>query len=332
MYEHSVVRGNDIAWIAEKSGHNNTIGDVKKQVFKQTPIICHKSYLKKGSITQDIISTSKYEIKDSSHYFPLSTENSRLCDVTKYGGKSGISTAAYTLISFGEKKKEIRRLESIPLFLLKDVKLDSIGQELLLDYYRKKLSKNGKKNITDVKIIYPIIPLDSLLRVDGYYYYLGGRSKDSVYLYNAVPLKMKSSQYYYVKKIYKALEKHYYAEKDKDGKQILTKEENLELYKEITKKLCNGIFKSRKGSLASTLEKQGYIFETLTLENQCLVLKSIIDSFSSCTKNVDLSLIDAGKNVGTIQLSINISNLKECVLINQSITGLYENEVDLLHI
>ena len=49
-------------------------------------------------------------------------------------------------------------------------------------------------------------------------------------------------------------------------------------------------------------------------------------------QGANLELIGLAKKAGTTKISKIISNCNEFKLINQSITGLYENEVDLLTI
>ena len=44
----------------------------------------------------------------------------------------------------------------------------------------------------------------------------------------------------------------------------------------------------------------------------------------------DFKLIDKGTSCGTLKISNNITKLKECILINQSPTGVFEQEVDLM--
>ena len=45
---------------------------------------------------------------------------------------------------------------------------------------------------------------------------------------------------------------------------------------------------------------------------------------------VDLSLIGAGAKSGSCRMNKKISDCKEAILINQSVTGLFERRIDLL--
>ncbi len=333
MYEYTVQRGNDVAWVSEKNGHNNTIDVVKKQVFKTTPIITRRSYVRTGAITSEVNTTGIRKTKDASlgAYFPVSTKDPRLADVAKYGGMSGVSTAAYTFVSCRVGKKEVRSIEPIPAFLLKDGRLDENGKCDLIRYLELINSKGNKKS-EDYQILFPVLKFNSLLRIDGFYYYIGGKTDNSYYLYNAVPLKLSSDDTMYVKKLEKAIHLKDYYEKGADKEPIITKQRNEYLFEKIVAKLSTGIFSNRKGGLRSNLLNGKEQFYALTVEEQCQVLANVINSFAPNTQHISLTLLGQPANVGKVTLSKNVSKLSELVLINQSVTGLFENEVDLLHL
>jgi len=333
MYEHSVQRGNEVAWIAEKDGHNNTINVVKKQVFKTTPIISRRSYVATGAITnkETIWGKQKTEGSAAGVYFPMKTADKKLADISKYGGKSGVSTGAYSLISYHEGEKEIRSIEPIPSFLMKDGVLDDKGKEKFIEYCSLIISQNSKKKCSEFKIIYPVIKFNSLMRIDGYYYYIGGKTDNSYYLYNAVPLKLSAIDMQYVKKIEKAIKNNDYCEMDNLGELFITKEKNIVFFETIINKICHGIYLNRKGKVFMNIANSKEQFDSLNISEQCNIIQKIVLLFASNTQTVDLSPI--GKtHEGKVTLSKYIESLKECVLINQSVTGLFANEVDLLHI
>lgn len=332
MYDYTIRRKGEIAWVAEKNGKNNTIDVVKKQVLKTTPLITRRSYVVTGPITNKDTNWGKQKTIGAAtgSYYPLKTSDPRLADVTKYGGKSGVSTAAYSLVSYKEGNKEIRSIESIPSFMMQEGKLDSAGKEALLDYFKKMIIKNSKKECTDFQILYPVIKFNSLMRIDGYYYYIGGKTGSSYYLYNAVPLKLAAEDTMYVKKLEKAIKNNDYRERASANQTVLTKKHNDELFDRLIEKLSHGIFMKRKGSLCSCLKSKKGAFSELELHEQCQVLQNLISYFATSTQNIDLSLLGAGEHVGTMKLSKHIDKQEECMLINRSVTGLFENEVDLL--
>lgn len=333
MFERTVQRGDDIAWISEKNGHNNTINLVKKQVFKTTPIITRRSYVATGAITskETVWGKQKTEGSAAGVYFPMKTSDARLSDVTKYGGKSGVSTGAYSLISYREGDKEIRSIESIPSLFIKDGELDDKGKEKFIRYCSLIISQNSKKKCSEFRIIYPVIKFNSLMRIDGYYYYIGGKTDNSYYLYNAVPLKLSATDVQYIKKVEKAIKNNDYCERNNLGELFITEENNINFFEAILNKICCGIYLKRKGKVFTNLANSKEKFNSLGIPEQCNIIQKIVLLFAANTQTVDLSPI--GKtHEGKVTLSKYIESLNECVLINQSVTGLFENEVDLLHI
>ena len=49
-------------------------------------------------------------------------------------------------------------------------------------------------------------------------------------------------------------------------------------------------------------------------------------------REANMSLIECGGRVGTMQVNKNITSCKSAKLVNQSPTGLYENVIDLLRV
>lgn len=58
----------------------------------------------------------------------------------------------------------------------------------------------------------------------------------------------------------------------------------------------------------------------------------IIDWIKSKTQGVDLTDIQGKNQSGTMKVNKRISECKECILIHQSVTGMYERRIDLLSI
>lgn len=63
---------------------------------------------------------------------------------------------------------------------------------------------------------------------------------------------------------------------------------------------------------------------------QCKVLLNILNAFKCDRTSVDISLLNGKKTAAVLTKNSCISNLSNCKLINQSITGLYETKIDLL--
>ena len=88
------------------------------------------------------------------------------------------------------------------------------------------------------------------------------------------------------------------------------------------------------GSLIAAIREHYTEFLDLDPANQCRVLMGIMYLFTNDDSKVDLTLIGGKANMGILQTTSNLSNYQEkqeqIKLIHQSVTGFYEQEVDLL--
>ena len=90
---------------------------------------------------------------------------------------------------------------------------ESEENENILGYITEALRKEYKgKEVSDIRVCVPFIPLKSKVRIDGFCYYLGGKTGNSIYLNNDEPLYLSYDDEEYLRKIIKALEKSNYEE------------------------------------------------------------------------------------------------------------------------
>ena len=103
-------------------------------------------------------------------------------------------------------------------------------------------------------------------------------------------------------------------------------------YKNICEKYALTIFKKKKGTIKTIVQKGKEVFEhDLTIEEQCIVLRNLILNFQT-GDSVDLHLIKGSAATGTMKLNKKVSNAEELKLIDQSVTGVFSREIDLLTI
>jgi CRISPR-associated endonuclease Csn1 len=99
------------------------------------------------------------------------------------------------------------------------------------------------------------------------------------------------------------------------------------------KKFVNGIYRNRKPDKFGLQLKEGETkFNALSCLKQFYVLKQIILLVQMKSRGVDLSDIGEAKGCGESKLSRRLSDYTEAVLINQSVTGLFESRIDLLKV
>lgn len=327
VFNSDVKCGNDVVWRAAKSNSTEpcTITFVKKQLRKKSVLLTKKTYMQHGKLF-DLNSTSKKNIK-SNAYIPEKTSDERLSDVYKYGGRSGISNAAFALVEFKRKGESVRILERIPLYLNIKEKSD----EKLISYLNEKIRIEQKNYDTDSLQVrmYPIRQY-SLLKLDGYYYYLSG-SDDAkrVALRDAVPFYLSDLDISYVKCVEKAVQTQFY-DREQQGRRVITEEKNIALYDLLMEKLNEGIFLKKKTTIVEMLLEGQETFKKLDLEKQCYIIMQIFAWINSTQNGVNLTYIGGAANAGKLKLSKIVSKLSEAILIEQSTTGLYERKIDLL--
>ena len=316
MFDWNVVRGEEVAWIAEKGSteETGTIVTVKKMLAKNTPLMTRLSFEGHGGLAdQTLYGACK---ANPEKYIPLKQSDERMKDVLKYGGFSSVSTAYFFLVEHEVKGKKVRTLETVPVYLKE--KIAKNPGELLV-YCKETL------HLVNPSVRLKEIKLQSLIKRNGYYMYISGKTGNQITLRNAVNLCLKRNWIEYIK----AIEKY----SDKGIKNdIMTYEKNIDLYEVLMDKHKNSIYQKRPNPVGEKLEDGFELFKTLKLEEQCTVLRQILNLSIIGVTSADLSLIGAASKSGVMIMSKKIGNDKEMKLINQSVTGLYESSIDLLTI
>lgn len=315
---------NETAWLSGNS-QNPTIDTVMRTVNRLTALVTFKVEEGHGEFFKETV-ISHDEAKEGS-YIGVKTRNSPLRKVTEYGGKTSVSTLGYALVEYKEKNKQIKLLRDLPV-LLGDSR--SLTDQCVYEYIKNSLIREGKlKEAESLRLCERFIPKQSLVKVNGYHYYLGGRTGDQIYLINAVQLKLQKQWVKYIHKIEKANAKEDYDETDSNRCKLITKEKNLQLYKYLIGKLKKPPYSNRLTPITDTLENGIQAFETISEAQQCKLLEGIILNITK-TKKVDLKLIGGSPNSGICHGSVKVSNYSEYKIIYTSGTGLFVYERDLL--
>ena len=142
---------------------------------------------------------------------------------------------------------------------------------------------------------------------------------------NAVNLCLSNKWIAYIKKIEKSNE-------SKIIDEAISNDLNIALYDVIKEKLTYGIFKNRIGTVDKTVINGKEKFLCLSVPEQIRVLQQIIQSLSINGFTCDLKLIGGSANIGGMFINKKITGNAEFKLITQSVTGIYEKEIDLLTI
>lgn len=313
MFDWDVIRGDRVAWLAQKKGGPaGTIATVKEMISRNTPLMTRLSFEGHGGIANETLYGAKKASREK--YIPLKATDKKMQDVTKYGGFTSAATAYFFLVEYEVKGKKVRSLETVPVYMKEKIETDP---NALLWYCSEVLRLENP----DIRL--KKIKLQSLIKKDGFFAYISGRTENRISLYNAVNLCLSQEWIGYVKKLDKYNE---FSQLDRE----LTKEKNEELYQELMEKHRKGIYARRPNSMGEKLINAWSSFEQLELEKQCEVLVQIIKLSSiGAAVSADLTLVGAASKCGTMKISKNISDANEFILINQSVTGLFERRIDL---
>lgn len=110
----------------------------------------------------------------------------------------------------------------------------------------------------------------------------------------------------------------------------ITCKSNLELYRELTEKHLHSIYQRHPRSIGKCLADGEEAFKLLDIEEQVKIICDIVQYTSFQRGVFSLKVLGGPKEVGRIRISGNMTEAKECKLINYSITGMYKTEMDLL--
>ncbi len=314
MYDYDVNQGNYIAW---QTGENGSIVTVKKNVMKNNVLFTRYATEQKGGFFDQM------PVAHGGGQMPLKTSDDRLADFSKYGGYNKVAGAYFALVRHEQKGKTVKSFEAVPIYLKSRVE----GNNAALAKYFATRSENP---LTNPEILLPKVKYNALLEVDGFRMHISGRSKNQLLMKCAEQLLVPEDIYCYFKKIDKFVAR---SKVEKNARisplQKITTEENLVVYDCFLDKIKNTKYGKKLGSQVATFEKGRDIFLTLSLEDQCRFLANAIVLFQCVPGNTDLSLTGGSSHAGTYTVSTDITKQKNIKLVNQSITGIFENVIDL---
>lgn len=314
--KYDVERNGEVAW---KAGSKGTIVTVKKQLLKNNILVTRKAYEVKGGLfDQQIMKKGKGQI-------PIKANDDRLSNIEKYGGYNKATGTYFMLVKSKDKKeKEMRSIEFVPLYLKDVIEQD---EEAALEYLRK------ERNLREPEILVKKIKTDTLFKVDGFKMWLSGRTGNRLIFKGANQLILSEGDSRILKKVVK------FNLRRKENKNVTITEKDeinteilLQLYDTFLWKIQNTIYGIRLSAQEKTLKEKRETFRSLSLEEQTLVLYEILHMFQCQSVSANLKAIGGPGNAGILVMNNNITNCNQISIINQSPTGVYEQEIDLLKV
>lgn len=314
LFQFDVERNGVTAW---RAGGNGTVVVVKGVMNRNTPLITKRTFEQHGGLADQTVYSAK-EAK-AQGYIPVKTSDKRLSDVTKYGGFSSVTGAYYFLVEHEKKRKRVRTLEQMPLYLKERLEKDE--QELVR--YCEDVLGLEKPDIRMRKI-----PMRALVKRDGFFLRIGGKTNNQLYAENAVSLCLNRRWINYIKRLENFKEYGKSADVQGDKEKRVSKENNEALYRILMEKHRDGIYKNKPNSLGERLAERREKFDGLEVKDQVHVLLELL-KITQCQnmgmKLKDLLDLSASPNV----IGKEITRQDEFLLINQSVTGIYTSTIDL---
>lgn len=317
MFNYDLIKGERVIW---KRGNAGTIESVKKQIRKNDIQCTRYATTNKGQL---------FDLQIVGAHNNASVSIKEGMDVTKYGGYKGLTPAYFSLVeSLDKKGKKIRSIEAVHLYKVKEFESDiSKYEKYCSDIY----------NLKEPKVIIPKIKKGSVIIVNKFPMNLRGNTLKQLSLQGAVQLCLQEDEEIYLKKIEKYIKRNIeridkkvllkLTEKDR-----ITSKENLDFLEVLLRKQKETIFKYRPGNQVEKIENGIEKFKNLSLEEQCIVLNEILNLLRCKPITADLSLIGGASSAGRIVINKTISNNESIKIVNESVTGLFKQEIDLLKI
>lgn len=317
MFKYWDVKG---AWVADRQGESGTIATVRKYMARNNVLVTWMQHEGHGKIF-DVKPVKKSDKKKGERMIPVKKN----LPVEFYGGYNSVSTAYFALVESESKGKKIRTLEMIPIYRKK-------LYEALED--KGVFFEQVPYKLNHPEVLAERILLKSKININGMSMIITGISKKQIIAHLADELVVDEETLKYIDKIEKFLQRK---RKNKmavlTGFDSITSDKNIELYKYLLEKHKSGVYKNRPSGQILTLEKGMTAFEGLSLEEQVITLNEVLKLFACKPGKVDLRNIGASAGVGRVRLNKDITNNNDIVsLINSSVTGLFQQEIDLLKI
>lgn len=316
LFYTDVKNANTIAWEMDKTVHV-----VEKTMNNNNILITRRTAEQKGALYDATVYKAKVAEKaKEGTYYPLKTTDSKIKDVSKYGGFTKVKIAYYSIFEYTIEDKRgesrITRIVPIPIYISQNIKDD----KTLLEY--AKTQQLGK----DLKLKYRKLCIGSTLKINNFNYYMGGKTSDYFTYDSAIQVVLDKDSEVYTKELAKYLN---WKKENKDGKlwESITEDKNIQLYDTLVEKMNTGIFIKKTPNKYDELstEEVREKFKNISEDEQAKVLLEVLNLLTNKKSTFDLKNI--GITASRAKCGFNLSNQSQFSIIEQSVTGVYEKEI-----
>lgn len=291
------------AWTVDDS---KSIVAVKKVMNKNNIIFTRYSSCQHGSLFK------LNPLKKGSGQVPLK-KHGPCSDIQKYGGYDKPLSVYFSLVRYTDSKgKEHLSMLPINLYQVKEFESDPI------QFLEKEIG------LINPVVLLPKVKYNSCIEIDGFRMHISGKQGASLSYKPAVQLVLGYQNEVYIRNISKYLKMH--RDRPVNASDHISYEENLQLFDMLIHKMLETIFKVKFYEMGKKIKAKREAFVSLTAEDQCEVIMQMLNILHANVMTGNLTKIGLKEKSGKVTTSIDYSNIKGKVkLINQSVTGLFEN-------
>ena len=322
IFNFDVKRGDKVIW--EKCeedeetgiGYGGTIDRVRKIMKQDNLLYTEYIYCEKGELFDATIQRKGKKNVNINLKSDL--------DIDKYGGYQGAGTSYFSQIEFkGRKGERVKNIIGVPIYIANQLSYNPSAFE---NYCR------DIKGMSDVEILVPKIKKNTLMVVNGFPMRIRGENEKDLMFKGGLQLKLDEESTETLRAIEKYLEKN----KDKEDHKIsetldkISNEKVDTLYDKLKKKLFS-VYRDRPANPIQTIcDKRWEFKESDDLYKKIETINEILNLLR-CDANTsaDLTFIEGAKYSGKLAINKNTVGKSEIIIINQSVTGLFENRQEI---
>lgn len=323
MYDFDLLKQGRVIWQVPKS-----LETVQAMMKSNDVRITKKLLVQKGEL-YDATITKAHKAKEGT-YFPLKGADARLRDVHRYGGYEKIKIAYYSVFSCREKASDTMHTLIIPIPVYKAGLLQNEADLTAYAWQTKQKTKPIKDIYSAITPIYKKLCINTVVKINGFKYFLGGRTEDYICLYPAIPVVLDEKAAAYLKAVSK-VGRADDVENTAQAIDLITPEANEAFYDVLLKKMEEKIFAKSYHTIVEKLASDTVRarFRELSIGAQCSCLFEILNLLANnkTTSNLKKWL---GVTMARRKQPMDLTKLEECIVYETSITGLYEKAVSLL--
>lgn len=293
------------AWIAKG---DESINIVRSMMRKNNVLFTRKTFERSGAFFDvTIMPKGKGQRQIKAH-------DARY-DIKKYGGYNKAKGAYFCFVSHEEKKKRKYSVETVFLMYKSLYEKDPVRycEEIL--------------GLSSPVVLVPKIKMNTLFSIDGALLHLSGRSEDRLIFNNATQLSIDPQWHVYIKHLELCSKNDTVTTSSR-----IASDRNEIFFKVLLQKLTTNAYSKALETFSERMVGTEKIFASLTLEEQVQTLLQFLSIFACRATTVDISSLRInGKSPKQSRIRRNntVTESKRFVLINQSVTGLFEKELSL---